>query len=78
VAAATIPHYWLTVLKNGDLDELSITERDEDALQSLVSIECLHAENKQDYTLRFRFGENEHFANAYLDKTFVHGPKGEV
>jgi len=66
------------VLKNGDLDELKVEERDTEALEALQSIDILHAENKQDYTLRFRFKENAFFSNAYLDKTFVHGPKGEV
>lgn len=66
------------MLQNGDLEELQITTKDVEPLTSLESIECLHAVNKQDYTLRFTFSPNDFFTNPYLDKSFIHGDKEEI
>lgn len=65
-----IPEFWLTCLKNhGRIAEI-ISERDEEALLSLVDIRVTHFEDSTGYSLRFDFTENEFFTNQELVKTY--------
>lgn len=65
-----IPEFWLTCLKNhGRIAEI-ISERDEEALLSLVDITVKHFDDSNGYSLLFEFAENEFFSNNVLSKSY--------
>lgn len=72
VQALEIKDYWLKVFKNGDLDELTLTEKDEEAFKYLKKVQFHLAENQSDFKLEFHFAENPFFKNEILDKSFVY------
>lgn len=71
--AKGIPEFWLTALKNHvALSEL-ITEEDENALKALTDIKMTHLPGTESgFKLTFTFGENEHFTNKELTKTYYY------
>lgn len=70
-----IPEFWLTALKNHvALSEL-ITERDEDALRSLLDVRMSYLPGSQaGFKLEFQFDptKNEYFTNEILTKTYFY------
>lgn len=69
--AKGIPEFWLTAMKNQlSLAEL-ITERDEDALKSLVDIRMEYLE-KPGFKLIFEFAPNDFFTNKIITKTYFY------
>lgn len=74
-AAAAIPEFWLTALRNHvGLAEL-ITERDAAALKHLTDIRIEYlppTEPKPGFKLLFSFGPNDYFENSLLEKTYVY------
>ncbi|KAI0055316.1 NAP-domain-containing protein [Artomyces pyxidatus] len=74
-AAAPIPHFWLTALRNYvGLTEL-ITDRDAGALKYLTDLRIEYlpsSEPKPGFKLLFVFDENEYFENKVLEKTYVY------
>ncbi|CAE6470643.1 unnamed protein product [Rhizoctonia solani] len=68
-----VPHFWLTALRNHiELQQL-ITERDEEALASLVDVRLEYiTEPALGYKLTFLFEENEFFENRELSKSYYY------
>lgn len=72
---AAIPEFWLTALRNHPALGEMITDRDADALKSLVdiSISYLPPKEKQPgFKIAFHFKENEFFKNTVLEKTYLY------
>lgn len=66
-----IPEFWLSAMKNQvSLAEL-ITDRDEAALRVLTDIRMEYLE-QPGFRLIFEFGENEHFSNRIITKTYFY------
>ncbi|KAF8659950.1 hypothetical protein AX16_001686 [Volvariella volvacea WC 439] len=79
-AAAAIPEFWLTALRNHlGISEL-ITDRDAGALKHLVDIRLEYldepnapdAEPRRGFKLLFVFTPNEYFDNEILEKTYLY------
>lgn len=73
-AAKGIPEFWLTTLKNHiALSEL-ITDRDEEALRSLVDVRMSYLTEQAGFKLEFEFdtSKNEYFTNQVLSKTYFY------
>ncbi|THH14078.1 hypothetical protein EW146_g6208 [Bondarzewia mesenterica] len=74
-AAAAIPEFWLTALRNHvGLAEL-ITDRDAAALKHLTDIRIEYlppSDPKPGFKLQFFFSPNDHFENALLEKTYIY------
>ncbi|KAG8712875.1 hypothetical protein FRC11_013943, partial [Ceratobasidium sp. 423] len=68
-----VPQFWLTALRNHiELQQL-ITERDEEALGSLVDVRLNYVEEPNlGYKLTFVFEENSFFENKELYKTYYY------
>ncbi|KAJ3122756.1 hypothetical protein HK100_011855, partial [Physocladia obscura] len=65
-----VPEFWLTALKtNGPISEF-ITERDEEALKSLINIKYSFLADNPGFKLEFFFDDNEFFTNKKLEKTY--------
>jgi nucleosome assembly protein 1-like 1 len=77
-AAAAIPEFWLTALRNHvGLSEI-ITDRDAGALKHLIDIRISYLganEEKPGFRLEFEFTENEYFENKILNKTYYYQPE---
>lgn len=80
LAAAAIPEFWLTALRNHiGLADL-ITERDEGALKHLTDIRYEYLDDSPDgehggkpgFKLIFAFSPNEFFDNEILTKTYIY------
>ncbi|KAL7411958.1 hypothetical protein BDY24DRAFT_115777 [Mrakia frigida] len=68
-----IPQFWLTALQNHQGIADLITERDEEALESLTDIKLAYLEDAQPgFKLVFKFGPNAFFENAELEKTYYY------
>ncbi|ELU39214.1 nucleosome assembly protein I [Rhizoctonia solani AG-1 IA] len=67
----SIPHFWLTVLRNHDgLSDL-ITEKDEAALEYLTDIRLVYlSEATPGFKLIFDFAPNPYFENETLEKSY--------
>lgn len=66
-----IPEFWLSAMKNqASLAEM-ITDRDEDALKSLVDIRMEYLD-KPGFRLIFEFAENDFFTNKAITKTYFY------
>ncbi|CAE6440426.1 unnamed protein product, partial [Rhizoctonia solani] len=68
-----VPQFWLTALRNHvELQQL-ITERDEEALQSLTDVRLTYVEEPSlGYKITFIFEENPFFENKELYKTYYY------
>ena len=73
--AKGIPEFWLTALRNHvGLNDL-ITERDAEALKSLVDVRISYLSSddpKPGFKLTFIFGPNDFFENEVLEKTYLY------
>jgi nucleosome assembly protein 1-like 1 len=69
---AGIPDFWLLALKNHEMIEEQITERDEPALKHLIDVTSSPLEGEQKgFTLDFHFEQpNPFFSNAVITKTY--------
>lgn len=65
-----IPEFWLSAMKNSSLAE-TITDRDEEALKSLVDIRMEYLD-RPGFRLIFEFAENAFFDNKLLTKTYFY------
>ncbi|KAI9351304.1 hypothetical protein BDR26DRAFT_423766 [Obelidium mucronatum] len=65
-----IPEFWLTALKTNSALSEFITERDEEALKSLVNIKYAYLPDNPGFKLEFFFSENAFFTNKKLEKTY--------
>ncbi|KAJ3302254.1 glycerol transporter, partial [Blyttiomyces sp. JEL0837] len=65
-----VPTFWLTALRNHPEISQTITDRDEDALKSLINIEFSYLDDNPGFKLVFTFAENEYFTNTVLEKTY--------
>lgn len=66
-----IPEFWLSAMKNQvSLAEL-ITDRDEAALRVLTDIRMEYLK-QPGFRLIFEFGENDHFSNKIITKTYFY------
>uniref|UniRef100_A0A7S1MIW5 Nucleosome assembly protein n=1 Tax=Neobodo designis TaxID=312471 RepID=A0A7S1MIW5_NEODS len=74
-----IPNFWLTVLKNNEVTEGMIMERDEPALRALTNVttEFIDNDPQKGFKLSFHFAENAFFTNKVLTKTYVMDPEDE-
>jgi len=74
-AAAPVPEFWSTALRNHvSLSEL-ITDRDGSALKHLTDLRIEYlpsSEPKPGFKLIFEFSPNEYFENDVLEKTYVY------
>lgn len=67
-----IPQFWLTALRNHiGLSEI-ITDRDAEALKSLVDLQLSYLQDKPGFTLTFTFAPNDFFENETLEKTYIY------
>lgn len=68
-----IPGFWLGAMKNCEMLEAELFERDEKALKFLtdVTVEFVDGDALKGFTLTFHFAPNPFFDNAVLTKTFV-------
>jgi nucleosome assembly protein 1-like 1 len=71
-ATGGIPEFWLTAMKNNEVLEGMITERDEEALKFLTDITTEYIDNdpRKGFTLAFHFAKNDIFSNAILSKKY--------
>ncbi|KIL65274.1 hypothetical protein M378DRAFT_77195 [Amanita muscaria Koide BX008] len=78
--AAAIPEFWLTALRNHvGLSDI-ITDRDAEALKSLIDIRLAYLDGdanpdlkgKPGFRITFVFGPNEYFDNEVLEKTYLY------
>ncbi|KAL5522860.1 hypothetical protein ACEPAG_8878 [Sanghuangporus baumii] len=75
-AAAPIPEFWLTALRNHIGISDLITDRDADALKHLTDIRLEYLEGDQlGFKLLFSFSPNEYFENEVLEKTYLYKPE---
>lgn len=67
-----IPDFWLTAMKNNEVLEGMISERDEAALRFLQHIDTdyIDADPRKGFTLTFHFAKNEFFTNTTLTKKY--------
>mmetsp|Transcript_27662 Transcript_27662/g.46305 ORF Transcript_27662/g.46305 Transcript_27662/m.46305 type:complete len:392 (+) Transcript_27662:189-1364(+) len=68
-----IPEFWLRAMKNNDVLEEQITERDEGPLKYIVDITSdkdLGDEKQKGFRLHFHFLENPYFTNTKLSKSY--------
>lgn len=66
-----VPEFWLTIFKNVDLLSDMVQEHDEPILKHLEDIQLeLQRSDPMGFTLKFVFGENEHFTNRILTKQY--------
>jgi len=66
-----IPEFWLTALKSHPQFADIITEKDEEALKTLVDIRMAYFD-KPGFRLEFEFSPNEFFTNTLLTKTYYY------
>jgi len=68
-----VPNFWLYVLRNHEVTEEQITEKDEEALKHLVDIKWEHfeGEDTKGFKLFFHFEPNPFFDNDVLTKTYT-------
>ncbi|KAJ3064380.1 hypothetical protein HDU98_012212 [Podochytrium sp. JEL0797] len=69
-ATKGIPEFWLTALKTHHALSEFITEKDEEALKSLINIKYAYLPDNPGFKLEFFFSENEFFTNDKLEKTY--------
>ncbi|KAG8706933.1 hypothetical protein FRC08_000786 [Ceratobasidium sp. 394] len=68
-----IPQFWLTALRNHPQLQVSITERDEEALAYLSDVRLsYHAEPELGFNIIFVFDENPYFENKELVKSYFY------
>ncbi|WVQ81950.1 hypothetical protein IAT38_004077 [Cryptococcus sp. DSM 104549] len=68
-----IPEFWLTALKNHLPVAETITERDEEALKSLIDVRLSYPEEDQPgFKLHFVFAPNDFFEDAELTKSYYY------
>ncbi|KAI8612562.1 hypothetical protein BC830DRAFT_1136130 [Chytriomyces sp. MP71] len=65
-----IPEFWLTALKTNSAISEFITDRDEEALKSLVNIKYAYLPDNPGFKLEFFFDANDFFTNKKLEKTY--------
>lgn len=70
-AAAGIPEFWLSAMKNQISLAEMITERDQEALKHLVDIRMEYLD-RPGFRLIFEFSENEFFTNKTISKTYYY------
>lgn len=66
-----IPEFWLSAMKNQISLAEMITERDENALRSLVDIRMQYLD-KPGFRLIFEFSGNDYFTNKTITKTYYY------
>ncbi|KAI8945278.1 NAP-domain-containing protein [Xylaria longipes] len=66
-----IPEFWLSAMKNQISLADMITERDEEALKSLVDIRMQYLD-KPGFRLIFDFADNDYFTNKTITKTYYY------
>ncbi|KAI0271273.1 hypothetical protein BC834DRAFT_433509 [Gloeopeniophorella convolvens] len=74
-AAAAVPEFWLTALRNHVGISDLITERDAGALKHLVDLRIEYlpsSEPKPGFKLIFEFTPNDYFENTVLEKTYIY------
>lgn len=70
-AAAGIPEFWLSAMKNQISLAEMITERDEEALKHLTDIRMEYLD-RPGFRLIFEFSGNEFFTNRTISKTYFY------
>lgn len=66
-----IPGFWYNALKNNEMVEEVIHQRDEEALKALCDITAKNFDDPQKgFTLTFHFMPNDYFTNTELTKTY--------
>lgn len=74
-----IPNFWLGALKNNEVTEDLIKERDEPCLKHLVDITAKNFDNpNKGFTLNFYFSDNIYFTNTVLTKTYHLDDEDEI
>ena len=68
---AGIPEFWLSAMKNQVSLAEMITDRDEEALKSLIDIRMEYLD-KPGFRLIFEFAENAFFTNKIVTKTYFY------
>jgi len=66
-----IPEFWLSAMKNQVSLAEMITDRDEEALKSLIDIRMEYLE-KPGFKLIFDFAPNDFFSNKSISKTYLY------
>ncbi|TGJ86433.1 hypothetical protein E0Z10_g2300 [Xylaria hypoxylon] len=66
-----IPEFWLSAMKNQISLADMITERDENALRSLIDIRMQYLD-KPGFRLIFEFATNDYFSNKSITKTYYY------
>lgn len=69
-----MPGFWLGAISNHPMLSTYITEPDLVLLGHLVDISVTYNEDYTKFTLKFVFSENEHFTNAFLEKSYTLSP----
>jgi nucleosome assembly protein 1-like 1 len=65
-----VPGFWRTALVNNRNFADLISERDDEALASLIDIKVSYLEDNPGFVLEFVFSENEFFSNTVLTKKY--------
>ena len=68
-----IPNFWLVAMKNNEVVEGMITERDEAALKHLtdITVQFIDGQPRKGFELHFYFSPNEYFTDAVLTKRYI-------
>ena len=74
-----IPDFWFTALKNNEMVDEAIFQRDEDCLKYLNDITATNFEDyNKGFTITFHFNENPYFTNTTLTKTYHLAEEDEI
>ena len=67
-----LPHFWLTAIRNNEVLDVSVMNRDAKALEALKDIRCesLEGNPQKGFKLTFEFGSNPFFSNKELTKVY--------
>lgn len=72
LVSSGIPEFWLTALRNHlGLSEM-ISDRDAEALKSLIDIKISYPTEAPGFKITFVFKENDYFEGTILEKTYVY------
>jgi len=73
-----IPNFWMTAMINHPHISILLEEPEEEALQSLKSLEVEECQDiKSGYRIHLHFNENNFFSNSVLTKEFKLGMSGD-
>ena len=73
-----IPGFWLNALRNNEIVESLITDKDAEALRSLIDITSIDLPDHAGFKIMFHFAENPFFSDRVLTKTYYTAQPSET